>query len=185
MAAWPLALGTALPFGALSTLGTVVGLVLLVGYTRWLKGVPLLGNAVVGLLAGMALGYGGLLGGDVSAIVLPAATLGLLFGGREVLKTIYDRPGDQAQGTHTLATLAGPRMALHVAALCFALALLLLAAWARTRPAGWPALGATALAVLLILGPLWRVSAEQAQVARALRWSKALGLLALLAFSLA
>nr|MBA3533192.1 UbiA family prenyltransferase [Ardenticatenales bacterium] len=125
-----LALLLALPLGLGSTLGTLLGLALLFGYTLRLRAIPLLGNAVVGVLTGMALGYGGLLAGNVPVILLPAATLGLFFGGREVLKTLHDVPGDQANGLRTIATVAGPRRTLLVATLCFGAALLLLALWA-------------------------------------------------------
>ncbi len=178
-----LALLLALPFGTSSTLGTLAGIALLFLYTTQLKAIPLLGNAVVGLLTGMAMGYGGLLAGDVPSVLLPAATLGLLFGGRELLKTIHDLPGDRAQALRTLAVVAGPRATLLAATLCFALALALLAGWALARPTGWPVLPLTALATLLVLVPLWARPDEPRVVAWALRWSKGIGLVALVGFS--
>ena len=177
------AFGLALPFGLISTVGTLLGIALLFLYTTHLKSIPLLGNAVVGLLTGMALGYGGLLGGDVQPILLPAATLGLLFGGREVLKTIHDLPGDRANGLRTVATVAGTRLALLAATLCFLIALLLLIAWALLNPTGWLTLLLITLASAFILIPLWVAPEDKRVVGWALRWSKGLGLLLLVGFS--
>lgn len=184
--AWGCALAAlllALPFGWLSVAGTLAGIGLLVAYTPHLKGVPVVGNGVVGLLAGMAMGYGGLLAGNVPAVVLPAAALGLLFGGRELLKTIHDLPGDQAHALRTFATVAGPRAALRGATLCFAGALLLLAAWALGQPARWPVLALTTLACAFTLVPLWRNLASRRAMAWALGGSKAVGLVVLAGFS--
>jgi 4-hydroxybenzoate polyprenyltransferase len=178
-----LALLLAMPFGIISLLGTVIGALLLFVYTTHLKRVPLLGNVAVGLLSGMAVGYGGLLGGDIPSVVLPAATLGLLFGGRELLKTMHDLPGDRANGLRTMATVAGTRVTRWGATACFAAALLCLGAWARVQVGGGPILLVGVAATSFALGPMWLARDEMAGVARALQWSKGLGLVVLLLFS--
>jgi geranylgeranylglycerol-phosphate geranylgeranyltransferase len=179
-----MALVLALPFGIISTLGTLVGIALLFLYTTHLKAVPLLGNATVALLTAMAMGYGGVLAGDVPAVLLPAASLGLLFGARELLKVIHDLPGDRAASIRTIATVAGPRPALWAATACFALATGLLALWASGQPQGWAVPALAALATLPVLYPLWRNPEGTPEASRALRWSKGLGLALLAAFGI-
>ena len=173
-----LALLLAWPFGAGSRLGTVAGAALALLYTTHLKGIPVVGHAVVAVLTGMALGYGGLLAGDVAVILLPAAAFGLFFAAREMLKTIHDALGDVAQGTATLTTRWGPRMALGMATLTMMGALLLL----RGVNAGLAWWG-VALLCGAVVGPLWSARAQQ-RVARALALSKALGLALLVALAL-
>ena len=174
----------ALPFGVASVLGTTVGILLLFSYTTHLKRIPLLGNAVVGLLTGMALGYGGVLANHVSEIVLPAATLGGFFGAREVLKTIHDVEGDSTNGLQTIATVAGNRVALFVATIGILVALLLLMLWVITHPNGELALRFMALTSLFILLPLWIAPNHQKVIGWALACSKAVGILLLLALSI-
>ena len=178
-----LAFGLALPFGTGSVLGTLVGIMLLFSYTTHLKSIPLLGNAVVGLLAGMAMGYGGLLGGKVMAILLPAATFGLLFGAREVLKTIHDVDGDGTNGLQTIATLAGNRVALLIATCCMLVALLLFMIWVTANPNGWLTWWLMLLMSLLILIPLWVAPNNPQVISWALACSKVIGLLLLFALS--
>lgn len=166
------ALLVALPFGLWSMLGTLLGIGLLLSYTKQLRAVPLLGNGVVGLLAGMALGYGGLLAGNVPAVLLPAAALTLFFSGRELLKTIHDLPGDRAAGLRTSATEVGPRPTLALATLCWLGGLTLLAAWGITRPLAPWLLPLLALACATLLLPLWRHPHRPTSVAPVLVLSK-------------
>ena len=173
------AVGLAWPFGVVSRLGTLVGVLLLLLYTTHLKRVPVGGHAVVGLLTGMAMGYGGLLAGDVQAIIVPAAAVGLLFGARELLKTIHDLRGDQVQGTPTVATRWGPGAALSLATLLAGLAVLLFAWWNRL---GWPSVVVALLGVAVLL-PLWVPPLQPPRVAWSLRWSKGLGLAVLVLFA--
>lgn len=179
-----LAFALALPFGPVSILGTIVGILLLFFYTTHLKSIPLLGNAVVGLLTGMAIGYGGLLGGNVDAILLPATTFGFLFGGREILKTIHDVSGDRANHLQTIATIAGNRIALLAATCCIIIALLILMMWVRSHPSGQFALLLMIAISLCILIPLWMAPNNQKVIKWALVWSKAIGLLLLITLSI-
>jgi 4-hydroxybenzoate polyprenyltransferase len=178
-----LAFALALPFGLVSTLGTLLSIVLLFLYTTHLKAIPLLGNAIVGLLTGMALGYGGLLAGNVPETVLPAATLGILFGARELLKTIHDLPGDKAYEVPTIATLIGAQMTLLAATISFIIALTLLTIWSLTHPNTFVVLLLTTLTSLLTLIPLWVAPEEPNTVSWSLRWSKGVGLVLLIGFS--
>lgn len=170
------ALLLALPGGAIPILGTLAAILGFHGYTRHLKAAPLLGNTLVGALAGMALGYGGLLAGDVPAVLLPGAALVAFFTGRELLKTIYDLPGDSAFAIATAATRWGARPTLTLAtALCGVAAGLLGAAF------GTQAAAVSLAALALTLFPLWHHPEKRSAAARVLVWSKVLGLAALVA----
>lgn len=166
-----------LPLGFISTFGTITGIGLLFWYSHGLKRIPLVGNGTVGLLTGMTVGFGGLLAGDVAAVVLPGVALGLLFGGREVLKTIYDEAGDRAHAIPTATTRWGPRNALAIATVVLLLGWLVLTWW------GWPSYSwvviLTLALILTTLLPLWRAPRSRRAAAWALRWSKGAGLVML------
>jgi len=173
----------AIPLGWATLLGTIVGVALLFGYTPYLKSIPLVGNGVVGLLVGMCVGFGGLLAGNIPAVILPGIAVGLLFGGREILKTLYDITGDSAMGVATIATRWGERATLILASLCFGGAIIPLGIWAGNSLTLWLAPFFTTLLVLATILPLWQQSTRPI-INRALRGSKIVGfaLLALLAF---
>lgn len=174
-----LALLLAMPLGWITVAGTVAGLILLFLYTPYLKSIPVVGNGVVGLLAGMCIGFGGLMEGNVPDVILPGVAVGLLFGGREVLKTLYDVEGDQQSGTATIATRWGNRGALAIATLCFALAILLLLGWTGTTNFRWLIPLLTFALVASILIPLWQQPVASRAIKFALHWSKILGLVLL------
>lgn len=174
------ALGLALPLGPLTVAGTALAVGLLLLYSPVLKSIPLVGNGVVGLLTGMALGFGGLLAGNVPVILAPAAALTLLFTGREILKTIHDLTGDRQFGIATAATRWGAARALVIAGGLMAAALPLI-----TLALGPVAALAVALPLAALLLPLLRHPTDHPRIARSLRWSKALGLVLLLALALA
>lgn len=173
----------ALPFGIPTVIGTAIGILLLFGYSPTLKSIPLLGNGVVGLLVGMCIGFGGLLEGNVPAVVLPGVAIGLLFGGREILKTLYDIEGDNAMGVATIATRWGKRIGLILATFSFGGALTALGLWAGPQPALWLVPILTTILVGTTLLPLWH-HPERSTIHHALRWSKVLGLALLLVLSL-
>lgn len=171
LAAAALALLIALRFGPASTLGTLVAIAGPALYTRRLKQLPLVGNTVVGALAGMAMGYGGLLAGNVAAVILPGSAMVAFFTGRELLKTLYDLPGDRALGLRTAATAWGPAGTLRLATALWGGSAGLLATY------GGPVFGGGALALLAaLLLPLWRHPDDRATAGRVLAWSKGLGL---------
>ncbi len=177
-----LALIMALPLGAATMTGALVGILLLFLYSPYLKSIPLIGNGVVGLLVGMCIGFGGLLAGNVAAVLLPGAAVGLLFGGREVLKTLYDVVGDTATGIPTVATQWGERGAVILATICFGGAITAFSVWAGIRPSVWPVPFLATTLVGFIIVPLWH-HPERSTIHRALRRSKVLGLVLLLLLS--
>jgi len=109
-----LALLLAIPLGSLSVLGTATGVLLLYGYSLWLRNIPFVGNAVVALLAGMAVVYGGIIGKQVSVVWGGAGLVFLFMFTREVLKTVPDEVGDRLAGLHTVATVFGGTVAMSV-----------------------------------------------------------------------
>jgi geranylgeranylglycerol-phosphate geranylgeranyltransferase len=89
---------------------------LLYGYSAWLKKTPLAGNLAVALVLGFAILYGGL-------AVAPTGWAVLLLGAgfaagttlaREVAKDIEDAAGDATEGARTLPLVAGPKVAVAV-----------------------------------------------------------------------
>lgn len=180
-----LALLLALPLGIPTILGTIAGITLLYLYTPHLKAIPLVGNGVVGLLVGMSVGFGGLMAGNVPSVVLPAIAIGLLFGGRELLKTLYDVAGDHTTGVSTVATQWGERATLRIAIFIFILAIVVWVIWATIHPRWWvvPLAGFIMAATTII--PLWLYPQEQRVRGWALGWSKGLGLLLLLLLAIA
>lgn len=103
----------------------VADLAALIAYTKLFKGLPGVGNFVVGLLTGSTFIYGGsAVGGDLS-------TVGVLFGlaafatvAREIVKDVEDIAGDREEGLNTLPIAIGERRALFVAALFVVVAVL-------------------------------------------------------------
>jgi geranylgeranylglycerol-phosphate geranylgeranyltransferase len=172
----------ALPLGAATVVGTLTGIVLLFGYSPFLKSIPIVGNGIVGLLVGMCVGFGGLVAGNIPAVVLPGVALGLLFGGRELLKTLYDVAGDRAMGVATVATRWGERATLGIATACFGTAILVWGLWAGSQPSLWIVPILTTLLVAAVLLPLWRHPTRE-RTHLALRGSKLLGLALLLLLS--
>ena len=122
------ALLLAAPLGALSVLGTATGILLLYGYSLWLRNIPFAGNAVVALLSGMAVVYGGIIGKQVSVAWEGAALVFLFMFTREVMKTVPDEVGDRQVGLHTVATVFGSTLAMRV---CW---------WGGLLMGAWPAL---------------------------------------------
>jgi len=108
------ALILALPLGLLSAVGTVTAVLLLYGYTLWLRNVPLVGNAIVATLSGMAVVYGGIVGQQVAAAWWVATLVFLFMFSREVLKTVPDEAGDRSVGIRTVTTVWGPGLAMRV-----------------------------------------------------------------------
>jgi 4-hydroxybenzoate polyprenyltransferase len=91
----------------------LVAIALGIAYSRYLKSSVLVGNAVVGLLSGLAVIYGGLAVSGVNARVTLAA--GIVFAFvfvREILKTVADIEGDSQLGISTIATRLGSQRTL-------------------------------------------------------------------------
>ncbi|MGA2508059.1 MAG: geranylgeranylglycerol-phosphate geranylgeranyltransferase [Chitinispirillaceae bacterium] len=84
---------------------TLLPILLLACYTRFLKGTPFAGNIVVSLLVGYAILYGGLLSPAFPRLIIPALLAFLLNFVREIIKAVQDTPGDRAAGIITTAAL--------------------------------------------------------------------------------
>ena len=169
----------ALPLGLPTITGTLLGITLLLLYSPYLKQLPLVGNASVGLLTGMSIGFGGLIGGNIAAVVLPGVAFGLLFGAREVLKTLYDYEGDTLTATRTVATVWGRHVAIGIATLLLVGAVGLLWAWAGTRPWGWLVPLVTVLVSFSSVLPLWVAPTSHRAAMWTIQWSKGMGLVVL------
>lgn len=89
----------------LHLLATAIPLVLLIIYTRFLKGTPLAGNIVVSFLVAYALLFGGLGAPRFTRLIIPALLAFLLNLSREIIKDLQDKPGDSAAGIVTTASL--------------------------------------------------------------------------------
>jgi geranylgeranylglycerol-phosphate geranylgeranyltransferase len=108
---------------------------LLYGYSAWLKKTPLAGNLAVALVLGLALVYGGLAVSSAQGAVLLLGA-GLAAGttlAREVAKDIEDAAGDATEGARTLPLVVGPTAAVGVAV---GVAAATLAAFPLALPAG-------------------------------------------------
>jgi geranylgeranylglycerol-phosphate geranylgeranyltransferase len=102
-----------LPLAAIAI--AVVNLLALVAYTELFKGLPGVGNVVVGYLTGSALLFGGAAVGrpfGTAVLFLLAAAASFV---REVVKDVEDVAGDREEGLRTLPIAVGERRALGVA----------------------------------------------------------------------
>ncbi len=123
---WGLASGVGVVLSAfLSPLHIVIAVgsvALLYGYSARLKRTALLGNLAVAAVLGLAILYGGLAvapTGEPAAWSVPLLGAAFAFGStlaREVAKDIEDAVGDATGGARTLPLVAGPRVAVWVAA---------------------------------------------------------------------
>jgi geranylgeranylglycerol-phosphate geranylgeranyltransferase len=86
-------------------IATLIPVILLVLYSFFLKGTPLSGNILVGILVAYPLMYGGLNGPDFKHLIIPALSALLLNLPREIIKDLHDKEGDMASGIVTSASL--------------------------------------------------------------------------------
>jgi geranylgeranylglycerol-phosphate geranylgeranyltransferase len=107
------ALAVTLP--ALAVGIAVVNLLALVAYTEFFKGLPGLGNALVGYLTGSTFLFGGAaVGGRLESVLVLFALASLATFAREVVKDVEDVAGDREEGLRTLPIVVGSRPALWV-----------------------------------------------------------------------
>lgn len=111
--------------GSLAVAAVVTVLALLVLYSALLKGLPLVGNLLIALLAGCTLLVGAYLVDEFDALLIPAGTLAAFIATRETLKTVEDVDGDRAAGRRTVAVQWGVHRGLQVAGLFAGLTVLL------------------------------------------------------------
>ena len=121
----------------------VTNLAALIAYTRLFKGLPGVGNVVVGYLTGSALLFGAAAVGEPERALVLAALAGVATLTREVVKDVEDLAGDREEGLRTLPIVVGERPALWagVAAMVVAVA-------ASALPYLWGEFGAAYLAVV-------------------------------------
>lgn len=103
-----------LPLEALGI--AVVNLLALVAYTEYFKGLPGVGNVVVGYLTGSTFLFGAAAVGDPfdrSVLVLFGLAALATFT-REVVKDVEDIAGDREEGLRTLPIVVGERVALGI-----------------------------------------------------------------------
>ena len=105
--------------GALPLLVALVSLGLLVGYSRWWKRQPIIGNMVVSLMIAIAFLYGSIAFGRPWA-ALPPAFMGFVYTwGREIVKDLEDATGDAARQAKTLPIVLGEPATKLIATILF------------------------------------------------------------------
>ncbi|MFC5366603.1 geranylgeranylglycerol-phosphate geranylgeranyltransferase [Salinirubrum litoreum] len=92
----------------------VVNLLALVAYTKLFKGLPGVGNLVVGYLTGSTFLFGGAAVGNISGAVVLFLLAGVATVTREIVKDVEDVAGDREEGLRTLPIAVGERPALWV-----------------------------------------------------------------------
>ncbi len=94
----------------------LINLVSLVAYTEIFKGLPGVGNVLVGYLTGSTFLYGGAaVGGDLETVLILFVLAASATIAREIVKDVEDIEGDRAEGLNTLPIAIGERRALAVA----------------------------------------------------------------------
>ena len=155
--------GVAAAFGAMAALW---------GYSTWAKRRPLLGNVLIGVLAGSALLAGGWLRGEMVLLFGPAVMVATFITGREILKTAEDIPGDKIAGTRTVATQWGMAAAIKLYLVCLGLTVVLaVGLWPEHSPQALFARGVW-VGYLVALGLLCGRSPLPQAVRRGLRGTK-------------
>jgi len=100
-----------------------ISVLFLEGYSRWWKGIPVIGNVVVSLMIAVAFFYGAVVFGNGWA-ALPPACMGFLYTwGREIIKDLEDTEGDAAQAARTFPLLFGDTKAKLLTTVLFLLLL--------------------------------------------------------------
>lgn len=129
----------------------VVNLLALVAYTELFKGLPGVGNLVVGYLGGSTFLFGAAAVGRITeAVVVLFALAALSTVAREIVKDVEDVAGDRREGLHTLPIAIGERPALWLAAGLLAVALLASPLPYLQETFGWPYLAVVAIADLVM-----------------------------------
>ncbi|MCD6289898.1 MAG: geranylgeranylglycerol-phosphate geranylgeranyltransferase [Anaerolineae bacterium] len=108
------AIGLASTIDSLAVIAACLALAMLMAYNIWLKSTVLLGNVLIAVLSGMALGVGGYTVGYPWRLAWPAAPITSFILAREVLKTIEDVEGDRQAGVQTISTRWGEHRASHI-----------------------------------------------------------------------
>ncbi len=127
----------------------VVNLLALVAYTEFFKGLPGIGNIVVGYLGGSTFLFGAAAVGQITeAVVVLFFLAALSTVAREIIKDVEDIAGDRREGLNTLPIAVGERPALWLAICLLAIALLASPLPYIQGTFGWPYLVVVALSDL-------------------------------------
>jgi geranylgeranylglycerol-phosphate geranylgeranyltransferase len=108
----------------------VLGILLLVAYNLRLKRLPLLGNLVVAILAGLTFMAGGYAVDSLLAVTLPGPLIAAVFAFvfhlvREIVKEVQDLEGDSRAGYRSLPIVFGPSTSLMIALFLFVVLVIL------------------------------------------------------------
>ncbi len=142
-------LALALPLTAIAI--AIVNLLALVAYTELFKGLPGVGNAVVGYLGGSTFLFGAAAVSRITeAAVVLFALAALSTVAREIVKDVEDVAGDRREGLNTLPIAIGERPALWLAVALLAVALLASPLPYLQETFGWPYLAVVAVADLVM-----------------------------------
>ena len=95
------------PLGPEAFAIAVTSALLMYLYSASFKGIPLLGNATVGLLTGAAFLYAGYAAGNPAAGIVPGSFACVFNIAREILKDVEDMEGDAACGVRTFPLAYG------------------------------------------------------------------------------
>ncbi len=93
-------------------IATFLPLIVLIIYSFYLKGTPLIGNFIVASLVAYSILFGAINASGFSTLLIPAALAFLLNFSREIIKDIQDEEGDRAASLSTSANLSP--MFLHI-----------------------------------------------------------------------
>ena len=99
--------GLAAVIGAGAVTLAIIWLVLTALYSRFLKGVPIAGNAAVALVAATPFLMGGLSQGKYLLVTIPCVLAFFIHLAREIVKDVEDIAGDEAAGLRTFAVRRG------------------------------------------------------------------------------
>ncbi len=113
-----LGLGAAALVSGSQVLIGAIALLVMLGYSPWLKRYGLPGNLAVAAIAGLPLIYGALAVGRAVAGLVPWVLAGWIHLGRELVKDLQDEAGDRALGRRTLPVRLGRSRAARVAWWC-------------------------------------------------------------------
>ncbi len=114
------AIGVALTVNPAVTALGLIAIFLLLAYNLKLKQVPILGNTIIGLLAGLTFISGGLAVDTASTFALPGPLIPAIFAFlfhlvRELVKDVQDIDGDKTAGIRSIPQIIGIRASLWLA----------------------------------------------------------------------
>jgi 4-hydroxybenzoate polyprenyltransferase len=157
-----------------------IALVVMLGYSPWLKRHGLPGNLAVAAIGGLPLFYGALAVGRARAGLVPWVLAAWIHLGRELAKDLQDEPGDRAVGRRTLPVRLGRREAARVAWwCCIAFVPLSVVLPLAARYAGVYFAVAVAAQLLVLVAGVGLRRERFAQASRLLKGAMVVGLVAL------